>query len=315
MGSLAHYYRRAVFRPGVEYVIGEDRAVFSYDTISFDIEYNQRAGEEIARLCARLAEGLELQDLTGQFLSFEPYARDIISAFDRYGLLTEGSPPQPEDIITGEIFWQEIDAFAHRAKAKFRPVLYQALREGMVGRDVLIRYATQYYYIVWAGPQIIAGVLPHASDPVTRSILEEFLASELGHDKLLTRSLESAGVNISEVQASLPLPETFALISGLQVLADQEPLSFKALVFLLEEASPEFHDAFVTACGQSGLCPDFWQPIVSHSNINDTWDHGSMSKRLLSQVKAVTTEERLVVLKHVAIIIESLIALERAILD
>jgi hypothetical protein len=105
------------------------------------------------------------------------------------------------------------------------------------------------------------------------------------------------------------------LISGLQVLADQEPLSFKALVFLLEEASPEFHSAFVTACKQSGLCPDFWQPIVSHADINDTGDHGSISKRLLSQVKAVTTEERLVVLKHVATTIESLIALERAILD
>jgi hypothetical protein len=97
------------------------------------------------------------------------------------------------------MFWQEVDAFAHRAKVKFRPVLYQTLREDVVGRNALIRYATQYYYVVRAGPQIIAGVLPHASDPVTRSILEEFLVSELGHDKLLTRALESAGVNVAEV--------------------------------------------------------------------------------------------------------------------
>jgi hypothetical protein len=112
----------------------------------------------------------------------------------------------------------------------------------------------------------------------------------------------------------LPLPETFALISGLQVLADQEPLSFKALVFLLEEASPEFHDAFVTACERAGLGPDFWQPIVSHADINNDGDHGAISMRLLSQVETVTTEERLVVLKHVATTIESLIGLERAML-
>lgn len=315
MVALNHYYRRPIFRDGVEYVMGEDRAVFSYDRISFDIEYNQQAGQEVSRLCAGLAKGLELQNLAGQFLSFEPYAWDIVNAFDRYGLLTEDSPPKPEDIIAGDIFWQEVEAFSHRAKAKFRPVFYEALREGMVGRDALVRYATQYYHIVRAGPQIIAGALPHASDPVTRGILEEFLASELGHEKLLIRSLQAAGANISEIQASLPLLETFELISGLQVLADQEPLSFKALVFLLEEASPEFHDAFVTACEQSGLGLGFWQPIVSHADINDAGEHGSISMRLLAQVKAVTAEERLVVLKQVATTIESLIALELAILD
>ena len=116
------------------------------------------------------------------------------------------------------------------------------------------------------------------------------------------------------MEGLLPLPETFAVLSSLQVLADQEPLTFKALIFLLEAPNPEFHKAFVAACQQAGLNPSFWKPIIDHGMINDIGEHGSISARLLARIECVSVEERVVVLKHVVTMIENLVAFERALL-
>ena len=61
MSAASHYYRKAIFRSGVEYLVGDKRAVFRYDMTSFDIECNRAAAEEIAQLCSSLAEGLDLE--------------------------------------------------------------------------------------------------------------------------------------------------------------------------------------------------------------------------------------------------------------
>jgi hypothetical protein len=309
-----HYYEKLAFRPGVEYVIGATRAVFTYDLLTFDVELNEPAVVELDRLCAQLRAGLSTAGIATEFREFAPHVWQLLETFDRHGFLTEVGGPTAQQTISGTAFWKEVEAFSTRAKVKFRPVLYEALRGGAVSKASLIAYAREYYQLVKAGPQIIAGALPHAHDWDTRKILERFLRGEIGHEALLISSLESVGVGAEEIDASTPLPETFALISALQVLADQEPLSFKALVFLLEEASPEFHEAFVAACGVHGLGQSFWQPILDHAGINDDERHGSISEQLLEHVELVTVEERLVVLKHVATMVESLVAFEHAIL-
>lgn len=315
MSGTASYYQKAVFRPGVEYLIADTRVVFSYrDAVSFDIDCNKAASEEIARLCGRLQCGLHPPEELPGFGPFEPYAQEILQALDRYGLLTEGAPPHPGHTISGTAFWHEVAAFTERARLAANPVLYEALRSRQTTRDNLIRYATEYYHVVRAGPAIIAGSLAHAADPRTRAILEGFLASELGHDRLIASSLTSVGIAEATLQRSLPLPETFAIISALQVFADQEPLTFKALVFLMEEASPEFHDAFIAACEYEGLGQAFWGPITSHAEINDAGEHGSISAELLARVELVSTEERVVVLKQALTMVENLVALEHAIL-
>jgi Iron-containing redox enzyme len=315
MGAFVHYYQRAAFRPGVEYLIGDSRVVLSYqDVVSFDIDCNKAASREIARLCQALERGVDLTSGLSQFAQFAPHAHDLLQALDRYGFLRETAPPEAGHTINGAAFWTEVAAFIERAKVKARPILYEALRSGRTSRGQLIRYAKEYYHVVRAGPAIIAGSLAHASDRTTREILEQFLSSELGHDKLIASALASVGTDEAEIDRALPLPETFSIISALQVAADQEPLTFKALVFLMEEASPEFHQAFVSACDYEGLPTAFWRPITDHAGINDVAAHGSISQRLLAQVEAVTREERCVVLKQAMTMVENLVALEHALL-
>lgn len=312
--TSAYYYRSVGFRSGVEHVLGDTRAVFTYDLTSFDVEMNEAAANEIERLCTDLRTGLPADQIAGRYPAFAPFVWDLLEAFDRYGFITEVAKDEDRHAVPGSAFWRQIEAFSNRAKIRFRPVLYQALLARDVSRQSLVRYALEYFHLVCAGPRIIAGSLPHENNGATRDLLETFLRQEVGHDQLLLQSLAAVGVSESQARESLPLPETFALIAGLQTLADQEPLSFKALVFLLETANSEFHRAFVDACSEVGLDEAFWAPIVLHAGINEDGDHGSISERLLDQVELVSAEERNVVLKQVATLIESLIAFERAIL-
>ena len=315
MTVAAQYYRKAAFRPGVEYLIGDTRVVLRYrDVVSFDIDCNKAASHEIARLCGALDQGLDLTDGLPQFDEFEPYAGEILWALDRYGMLTETAPPDRGRLIGGSAFWAEVAAFVERAKVKARPVFYEALRSRRTSRAALIRYIQEYYHVVRAGPAIIAGSLAHAADPETNAILQQFLSCELGHDRLIAVALASVGITEAEMVRSLPLPETFAVISSLQVAADQEPLTFKALVFLMEEASPEFHQEFIAACEYEGLGRAFWEPVTQHAAINDEGAHGSISERLLARVEAVAPEERTVVLRQAMTMTENLVALEHALL-
>lgn len=315
MREREHYYNKAIFRDGVEWLVGDARAVFTYAGTTFDVDCNTPAAHEISRLCSLLDHGFDSSSLTNQFGDFTPHALELIDVFDRYGFLTDASVANPDKLISGTMFWREVDAFSFRTKARLQPVFYEALRSGKARRHHLLRYAQEYFQIVRHGPRIIAGALPHMNDAPSRVLMEQFLASELGHDQLLLSALEAGGVDADLAANALPLPETFAIISALQVFADQEPLTFRASVFLLEESSVEFHRAFVNACKREGLERDFWAPIVRHAEINDDGNHGNISANLLAHVEVVTAEERLVVLKQVNTLIESMVEFERALLQ
>lgn len=315
--TAASYYERAAFRPAVDALVGDSRAVFTYDLVSFDVDLNATAAEQVDRLCVALGTeaGLSIADIENDFGLFAPHVWEILAALDKYGFLTERGRSDPSAAITGEVFWYQVESFANRVKAHFKPLLYAELTSGNVSAGALLRYAVEYFQLVRHGPRIIAGALPHVGSRRTQQLLEQFLTQEIGHDQMLMRSLVAAGMSENAVLSMQPLPETFALISGLQVMADQHPLAFKSVAFLLEESSPEFHAAFRDASEGVGLGHDFWSPIVRHSEINDDGDHGQISAHLLAEVPTIGSEERVIVLQHLTYLIETLIALEHAVLD
>lgn len=315
--TVVSYYDRAAFRAGVEALVGDTRALFTYDLVSFDVDLNAAAADEVERLCAglRADAGLRIAEVGRTFGEFTPHALKILEALDKYGFLTERGKPDPSMAISGNVLWHEVESFANRCKMRSKPVFYSALASGVVPAGALVRYAIEYYHLVHHGPRIIAGALPHCGNARTQQLLEQFLMQEIGHERMLLRSLAAAGLDADQVRSRTPLPSTFALIAGLQVMADQHPLAFKSVAFLLEESSPEFHAAFRDASEAAGLREAFWSPILRHAEINDDGDHGGISANLLAEVSAISTQERTVVLQHVAYVIETLIALEHDVLD
>ncbi|MEA2664098.1 MAG: hypothetical protein QOI11_1042 [Candidatus Eremiobacteraeota bacterium] len=307
----ATYYRRPAFRDGVRATVEAERALFAYGSISFDAEFSPAAGALVAALCERLAAGLDADAIPELFGDFAPHAHELLRSFDRYGYLREAALAVP-DALDGALFAQQVTAFAERARGRAGSAFHAALVGGAVGARELIAYVTEYYHVVAAAPAIIGASLAHAHDPRRRAILERFLRAELGHDRMLRRALLAA--DAAGIDDALPLPETFALVSMLHVLAAQEPLGFAACLFLFEEESAAFHRAFAAAARAAGLPEGFVAPVLEHAHVNDAGDHGSITTELLSCSGPVSAEERIVALKHVAILVESLAALERALL-
>lgn len=309
----ATYYRRPAFREGVRTQVEAERALFAYGAIAFDAEFSPAASPLVAALCERLADGLDAEAIPELFGDFAPHAHELLRSFDRYGYLRETALAAP-DALDGALFAQQVAAFAERARGRAGSAFHAALVAGEAGARELVAYAGEYYHLVAAAPAIIGASLAHAHDPRRRAILESFLRSELGHDRLLRRALLAAGRTEAEIGEALPLPETFAIVAMLHVLAAQEPLGFAACLFLFEEESAAFHRAFADAARAAGLPEGFVAPVLEHAHINDAGDHGSITAELLSCAGPVSPEERVVVLKHVAILVESLAALERALL-
>jgi len=303
--NLSTYYSKPRFREGVEAIVDEQRASFAYYGTRFDVEFEQALNSDISSLVDALTNGC---DVTSESISTvgRPHIDQLLSVLDRYGYITDDQPRLIGDILTGTELWSELADLSNKARRQLSFPYCEALASKEASRESLILYALQYYHVVLNGPRIIAAALSKSANPETQIILQDFLVEEMGHDKLLEEALVASGVSVETVRKSLPLPETFGLISYLQVLAEQEPLSFAGVVFLMEEENHEFHLNFVQACEQAGLGEAFWGPIKSHAHINDNGDHGNISAELLRHFPVVSQEEAVVVKKHLIGVLECL---------
>lgn len=311
---MNYYLTKPKFRQGVQFLVGDKTSVFSYGDVSFDIDCNEAAAQQLERLCDNLMSGFEMEKIDKEFPEFKDHAVEIIKTLDRFGFTMESALPDLSQSISGSLFWEQIESAAFRIKEKLNPQFYAYLKSENVTREALIAYVTEYFHVVKAGPKIIAAAFPHARHPDVERIMTQFFKSELGHEKMILDSLAAVDITEEKVLQELPSVEVFSLISTYQVLAAQDFLSFMSLVFLLEDPADEFHAAFVEACNRVGMPEGFWKPIIRHAEINDDGDHGSISKELLSYVDALSLEERNNVFKHLVNVLESIVALENRIM-
>jgi hypothetical protein len=308
------FYRAARFRPGVLTDVTSEAARVSYRELNLDLEHSSNAEEPLSRLFADLNDGVPIEGLEGRLGPFFEPALEVLSALDRYGLLDEAAPRAPDAYLTGAQLWREVDALAKRMSHAPVDGLTVSLVDGSAARDQLVRYAREYFHIVRMGSRIAASALANTRLELVPA-LEAFLSGELGHDRMLAASLSAVELDPKEVAASNPLPETFAVITALQVMADQEPLSYAASLFLVERANPEFHEAFVACCGRHKLPDRFWRPILRHAGLNDEGDHGGISQELLELIPVVSDEEATGVKKQVIHLIDALVDLDLALAD
>lgn len=311
MHTSPELFEKPKFRGGV--------VVTSRD-IGIEIDYRQQGcvvdvapdvREEALQLFAALQDGISTTTLVESFPKLSDQLPEIIEDLDRLGLLEEAECSNNGDIITGKLFYREISDFVARAEQRIcHSSLFHALEDSIADREVLINYVVQYFHIVRACPAIVGQALAHCGTSRTYSILRDYYSVECGHDGLLAQSLNAVGLFPSDESLPRPLPATFAIIAALTVLARQDPLSFKAALFIMERPQPEFHRAFHSRCLQLGLPDAFFNPVLEHSGINDAGIHEDITRLLLSEISFVSREEQVVVKKNIHHLIECLDALE-----
>ncbi|MGI8838877.1 MAG: hypothetical protein ACR2H4_19895 [Pyrinomonadaceae bacterium] len=305
------------FRDAVGTSVRVNEVELSLGAHRCSFEFSETERDAVNRLISDLEfGGFTPDDLAERSPEIAEQIPSLLIDFDRLRLLVESDAEAANATSTGVQLYREVRRVADRvirrvAKSSF----YNALLNGQATRQQLIGYALEYYWIVQAAPGLIAPALATARTSKERSLLQDFLKSELGHDRFLRTSLESVGLIAGEVENHQPLPATFCLGASLGVYARQHPLSFKACLFLFEEARPEFVDAFDDRCRALDLPVAFYAPLRQHADINTDYNHEDISRSLMELENSLDLETCTVVRRHVALLIETMIQQEEQILS
>ncbi len=103
---------------------------------------------------------------------------------------------------------------------------YQAWTEGRLSREILQRYAGQYWAQVSSFPRFVSAVHSNCPEISARKVLLENLVDEelngTDHPELWLRFAEGLGANRTEVMAQAPLPETKAMVEDYFSLAKSD---------------------------------------------------------------------------------------------
>ncbi|ENM5802894.1 iron-containing redox enzyme family protein [Vibrio mimicus] len=142
------------------------------------------------------------------------------------------------------------------------------------GHEELIKlFALQYYHVTNMCRRSIAAAITtlHGKQKIQAI---EFFEEELGHERLLKRSLSSVGID--ELSDETILPSTLALMNRLRYCSIVDPLSFMAIIFLYE-GSAEDGLEYISSLERHDFSDEFILPQKKHEDINTSGDHDKVS--------------------------------------
>jgi hypothetical protein len=310
-------FRKPCFKDRVLIKFHDHGIELHYETKKCFIEISSEEQLETIRFFQLLQKGgLSIQQLCQACPELAEDIPNLITGFDRRGMITETQFSSFSDWKTGDQFYQDLTLFLNQFSLHLPPSQYtQRMQEGTITRNQLIGYALESYHVTHLCPSLLAPALTKSESLATRKLLREFFASELHHDRLMENSLTAVGMTATQLEQMQPLPMTFAVCTSLAVFAQQHLLSFKAALLLFEIHDEPFHQLFKQSCEALELPADFVNPILLHAKINDDGDHEHITQTLLSEIAIISPEAQLLVKKNMVILIESMMKRTQEILD
>ncbi len=119
---------------------------------------------------------------------------------------------------------------------------YQAWTEGRLDREVLKRYAGQYFAQVAAFPRFVSAVHSRCPEIEARKVLLANLVDEelhgTDHPELWMQFAEGLGADRAAVKAEAPLPETTAMVDKFFELTGREWTQGLCALFAYESQVP-----------------------------------------------------------------------------
>lgn len=171
-----------------------------------------------------------------------------------------------------------------------------------VPEQVYFGMCIENYHLLFRESFFDSPILSYASNRKVRHRINEFYCEELGHDKLLLKSLQSIGLTEEELFASVPLPQTMALCNALSYWARHDPLFFFTTLGPLEGRDVEI-DSYVTAARAKGLTEEFVGPIFAHANINKNSAHGLLTRQIFEDIPIVSAADAARIMRNSALFI------------
>lgn len=178
-------------------------------------------------------------------------------------------------------------------KKLYKNIFWQKCQNATAKDDIPINVmygqVIENYHFLFRESYFDAPVLSYVGNLKIRLAMNAFFAEEYGHDELIIKSLFNIGITRSQLNMTMPLPETMALCNSLAYWSHNDPLFFFTTLGVLEGKDIK-QDSFIDAALRMGLDNQFISPVQSHSNINLSGEHGNLTREIFSAIPIIDLE-------------------------
>jgi len=213
----------------------------------------------------------------------------LVEALDRAGIVDDAEPvryrPGSEVILEIE---ELVEGYCE--ETIYANPFWAACLAARGPGDLPVTLATgmiiENWHFLFRESYFDAPVLSYVPNTAVRLVLNQFFSEEYGHDEILLRALNFAGLTREDMNDAIPLPETMALCNALAHWAHTDPLFFFTTLGLLEGQELK-RDDFIEACERAELPEGLVGPLKVHANINLNSAHGSLTRAIFKHIPAL----------------------------
>jgi hypothetical protein len=247
----------------------------------------------IERSITRMTGDFTLAELTAAEPGLAPPdVANLVESLDRAGLIDDVEPAHfrrgSEVILEVEDLTEERCAETIY-KNPFWQTCLNARRPGDLPEKLALGMVIENWHFLFRESYFDAPVLSYVPNTAVRLLLNRFFSEEYGHDDILLRALNFAGLSREDMADAIPLPATMALCNALAFWAHSDPIFFFTTLGLLEGQGMK-HDSFIEACERSGIPDGIVGPLKAHANINLKSSHGNLTRAIFQQIPAIDAD-------------------------
>ena len=163
-------------------------------------------------------------------------------------------------------------------------------------KSVLYGFAIENYHFLFRESSFDSPVLFYQNSTKIRELFNEFYVEEIGHDKLILKSLETIGFTKEKLFDRTPLASTMLMCNALSHWATTDPIFFFSTLSLLEGSTYREDsqiDSYIDICEMVNLPNEFIKHIKSHAMINLSANHGSLTRSIFNEIKCISNAKLL----------------------
>lgn len=164
-----------------------------------------------------------------------------------------------------------VDAWNKNLESMSRSKAFELIASGQITRAQYAAILRQIFHQARENPQIQALVTLRFRGE-ERELVKAFLRhalSEVGHDELARRDIETLGVDTSSLLRERPLPATFATTASVVYMIEHhDPVAYLGYLFHLEYTPTQLGKRYMAALEKSGVPRQAMSFLEEHSTVD-----------------------------------------------
>jgi pyrroloquinoline quinone (PQQ) biosynthesis protein C len=236
-------------------------------------------------------------------------ARAIADALVDAGLAREaGDPHQIVDIDRFTALAREL--YPQWKARLFGRGLWKALVEGTASFTQFAGWLLENYHFIEGVNDRLGSATAYAQNRAARRHFAQHYREEYDHGGFFLEALQQLGIHRQDVDASLPLPTTRAILHHMRRCARNDSLQYAACSAFLESTGGDRSNAraFFDAIAKhyAPTRPQIVAPLVAHLDLDEDYGHNGVLERVAPMLAPITAARASAALEAARALVELL---------